>query len=137
MDNQQITVETLINAPIEKIWEYWNDPEHIKHWAFASDDWHVPFAENDLKVGGKFKTRMEAKDGSSGFDFEGIYTVVEEFKKIEYEFGGRKARVEFIETPSGYRIIQTFDPEDINPLEMQRAGWQAILDNFKKYISKS
>jgi uncharacterized protein YndB with AHSA1/START domain len=138
--NQEITVETLVNARIEKIWEYWNTPTHITKWAFASDDWHSPKAENDLRAGGKFKTRMEAKDGSSSFDLTGTYTKVEEFKQIEYvmdkaegETENRKVKTEFIKQPEGYKIVTTFDAENINPIEMQKGGWQTILDNFKKY----
>lgn len=130
---QEITVQTTINAPIRKIWEYWTDPKHIVNWAFASDGWCAPSATNDLRVGGKFNTRMEVKDGSAGFDMEGVYTMVEEFKKIEYEFGDRKASVEFIPQEQGVKVTETFEPENENPIEMQRAGWQAILDNFKKY----
>ncbi len=134
---QPIIVETIINKPIEQIWEYWNNPEHITKWNTASEDWITPKAENDLRVGGKLKVRMEAKDGSSGFDLEGLYTAVEEHKLIAYDMEGRKVKTEFIKVPEGYKIVETFDPENINPVEMQRAGWQAILDNFKKYISES
>lgn len=132
---EPITIETTINAPIEKIWEYMNNPEHITKWCFAQDDWHAPRAENDLRVGGKLLTRMEAKDGSFGFDFGGSYTAVEENKLIEYVLGdGRKVKVEFIKEPEAYRVVQTFDPEDQNTREKQREGWQAILDNFKKHV---
>lgn len=131
---QTITVQNTIKAPMRKDWEYWNKPEHITGWAFASDDWEAPVAENDLRVGGKFKTRMQAKDGSSGFDFAGMYTVVKENELIEYDFGERHAKVEFKEVQGGVQITETFDPEKENPEEMQRSGWQAILDNFKKYV---
>ena len=132
---QPITIETTVNAPIEKVWEYWNKPEHITKWAFASDDWHAPASENDVRTGGKFKTRMEAKDGSSGFDFEGTYTNVKENELIEYEMSdGRKVSVKFEQTPEGVKITETFDPENENTPEVQRSGWQAILDNFKKYV---
>jgi uncharacterized protein YndB with AHSA1/START domain len=133
----QITVAVLINAPVEKIWKYWTEPEHIVQWCFASDDWCAPRAENDLRVDGTFKTRMEAKDGSGGFDFEGTYTAVEENKKIEYVMIGadeRKVSVRFEKQGDGYSVIETFDAEDENPLEMQKNGWQAILNNFKKYV---
>ena len=131
----QITIETTINQPIEKIWKYWNEPEHIKNWCHASDDWHVPAATNDLRVGGTFVTTMASKYGMNLFDFNGVYTAVEENKKIEYTIeDGRKVTIEFIEVEDGYKVIESFDPEDINPLEMQKAGWQAILDNFKKYV---
>jgi uncharacterized protein YndB with AHSA1/START domain len=135
-----ITVETIVKASIEKVWEYWNEPEHIMKWAFASSDWEAQEAENDLKVGGKFRTKMAAKDGSASFDFNGVYTEVEEHQLIEYdmekaesEAKSRHVKVEFKETPEGIKIIETFDPENENPEEMQRGGWQAILDNFKKY----
>lgn len=130
---QPITVETKINAPIEKVWKCWTEPEHITKWMFASDDWHAPHAENDVKVGGTFSTRMEAKDGSVGFDMTGTYTEVEEFKKLSYAFGDRKATVEFIEQDGGVVVKETFDPETENPVEMQQQGWQAILENFKKH----
>ncbi|MEN9605050.1 MAG: hypothetical protein RJB39_735 [Candidatus Parcubacteria bacterium] len=129
-----ITVETTIQAPIEKVWKYWNEPEHITKWAFASADWHAPHAENDLRVGGNFSTRMEAKDGSMGFDMAGTYTEVEEFKKISYTFGDRKATIQFIPEGDVVKVVEIFDAEDENPIEMQRDGWQAILENFKKHV---
>jgi len=129
-----ITVIATINAPIEKVWSYWSEPAHITQWTFASSDWHAPFAENDLKTTGKFKTRMEAKDGSFGFDFEGIYSTVQEYALIEYGLeDGRKVRIAFEEIDGLTKVTETFDPENTNPIEMQRGGWQAILDNFKKY----
>lgn len=129
-----ITVETTVEAPIEEVWEYWNEPKHIMKWAFASDDWEAPAAENDLRVGGKFKTTMAAKDKSESFDFTGVYTEVIDHELIEYTMDdGRKVKVEFEETPSGVKVTETFDPENENSEEMQRAGWQSILDNFKKY----
>ena len=133
--NKTITVETTVNAPIEKAWKLWNEPEHITKWNNASEDWHSPYSENDLRKGGKFKTRMEAKDGSVGFDFEGVYTNVQEHKLIEYTMSdGRKVKIEFINQNNQTKVIETFDPESENPLEIQRGGWQAILDNFKKYV---
>lgn len=132
----KITVEAFINASIEKIWAYWTQPEHIMHWNFASDDWCSPKAENDLRVGGTFKTRMEAKDKSAGFDFEGVYTMVEEYTKIEYTMSGDDARevsIEFVKQAGGYTVRETFDAEEENSFEMQKTGWQSILDNFKKY----
>jgi uncharacterized protein YndB with AHSA1/START domain len=133
-----ITVETTINAPIEKVWEYWNEPEHITGWAFASDDWEAPAAENDLRVGSKFKTTMAAKDKSASFDFTGVYTAVKEYQLIEYDLDdGRHVKVEFTEVPGGVKVVETFDPENENPDEMQRSGWQAILDNFKKYVESN
>src|SRR5436190_8811074 len=101
-----ITIETVINAPMSKIWDYWNKPEHIMHWAFASDDWEAPAAENDLRVGGKFKTTMAAKDKSTSFDFAGTYTAVKENELIEFDFGDRHAKVEFIELPEGVKITE-------------------------------
>ncbi|MBX4188075.1 MAG: SRPBCC family protein [Candidatus Doudnabacteria bacterium] len=134
---EPITIEALIKAPVEKVWEYLNKPEHITHWAFASDDWQAPSAENDLTVGGKLKVRMEAKDGSSGFDMVGVYTAVEQNKLIEYKMGDRNVKIEFMPVAEGTKVTQTFDPENENPREMQKAGWQAILDNFKKYVESS
>lgn len=129
-----ITVQAIVKAPMEKVWEYWNEPKHITKWALASDDWQAPHAENDARTGGKFKTRMESKDGNEGFDFEGTYTNVVENGLIEYAMSdGRKVKVEFEETPEGVQITETFDPENKNPEEVQRSGWQAILDSFKEY----
>ncbi|HEU4790323.1 MAG TPA: SRPBCC family protein [Flavobacterium sp.] len=130
-----ITVEASINAPIKKVWECWTNPEHITKWNNASDDWHTPYAENDLRTGGKFKSTMAAKDGTMSFDFEGEYTLVEKNKAIEYVMAdGRKVEVSFEETPVGIYLIESFDPENVNSEEMQQLGWQAILDNFKKYV---
>jgi len=129
-----ITIETIVNVPIEKAWECWSAPEHITKWAFASDEWHCPSAENDIQVGGKFTTRMEAKDGSFGFDFWGIYDEVQKNKFIAYTMGdGRKATITFTDLGNQTKLIESFDPESENPIEMQRAGWQAILNNFKKH----
>jgi uncharacterized protein YndB with AHSA1/START domain len=130
-----ITVRTNVKAPIDKAWEYWNKPERITHWAFASDDWEAPTAENDVRVGGKFKIAMAARDKSSAFDFTGTYTAIKENELIEYDLDdGRHVKVEFVQSPDGVKITETFDPENENPEEAQRAGWQAILDNFKKYV---
>lgn len=129
-----ITVETVVNAPIEKVWDCWNSPEHITKWAFASDDWEAPSAENDLRVGGRFKTTMASKDGKDSFDFEGRYDVVDELRLIEYTMSdGRHVKVQFEETPEGIKITETFDPETENSEDLQRSGWQSILNNFKKY----
>ncbi len=129
-----ITVETVVSAPIEQVWACWNKPEHIPGWAFASDDWEASEVENDLQVGGKFKTRMSAKDKSVGFDFTGVYAVVKENELIEYDMSdGRHVKIEFAQTPEGVKVTETFDPENENSAEMQRTGWQSILDNFKKY----
>ena len=130
-----ITIKTTIKASIEKVWEFWSSPEHITKWSFASPDWHTPYAENDLREGGKFKSTMAAKDGSMSFDFGGEYTLVEKYKAIEYVLeDGRKVEISFTETPNGVEVIERFDPETQNPEEMQRDGWQAILDNFKSYV---
>lgn len=137
MENTQlITIQTVINAPIEKVWELWTTPEHIMKWNAASDDWHTPRAENDLRVGGTFTSRMEAKDGSVGFDFGGTYSEVEQQALIAYTMGdGRNVKVTFEQhNNGGTTVTETFDPEGTNPPEMQRAGWQSILDNFKKYV---
>jgi uncharacterized protein YndB with AHSA1/START domain len=129
-----ITVETNIQAPVEKVWNYWTAPEHIMNWCQASDDWHAPAATNDLRVGGEFSTTMAAKDGSFSFDFGGKYDQVIPHKLIEYTMSdGRRVKVTFSSEGTQTNVVETFDPEDTNPLEMQRGGWQAILDNFKKY----
>jgi uncharacterized protein YndB with AHSA1/START domain len=133
--NNPITITTTVNAPIDKVWEYWNIPSHIDHWAFASDDWEAKAAENDVRIGGKFKTTMSAKDKSTSFDFEGTYTSVKEHEMIEYDMtDGRHVKVTFEQTPDGVKMTETFDPESENSEEMQRTGWQAILNNFKKYV---
>src|SRR6187399_1334757 len=137
MDTTQptkITVETLVNADPQKTWRIWTEPQHIMQWTNASDDWHAPKAENDLRTGGRFSTRMEAKDGSFGFDFGGIYDNVKKNELIEYTMGdGRQVQVTFSPAGDQTKIVETFDAEATNPVEMQRGGWQAILDNFKKY----
>lgn len=133
-----ITVKSNIDAPIIKIWEYWTSPEHITKWNTASEDWHTPYAENDLRTGGKFKSTMAAKDGSMSFDFEGEYSLVEPNKTIKYTMpDGRKVEVYFCEISGGIEITESFDPENQNPEEMQQEGWQAILDNFKKYVENN
>jgi len=129
-----ITVENTINAPVEKVWEFWTKPEHITKWNNASDDWHTPHAENDLRTGGSFVACMEAKDGSMGFDFGGVYDDVRPNEYIEYTIGdGRKVKVTFSGRGNTTRVVESFEAENTNPVEMQRGGWQAILDNFKKY----
>ena len=130
-----ITVETIVQAPLEKIWRFWTQPEHIVHWNNASGDWHTPRAENDLRPGGSFSYRMEAKDGSFGFDFGGVYSQVVEYQRIVYTIeDGRKVQVHFTEAGNGIRIVENFEAESLNPVEVQQGGWQAILDNFKKYV---
>lgn len=129
-----ITIEATINAPVEKSWSYWTDPKHITQWCNASDDWHAPYAENDVRAGGKFKTTMAARDGSVSFDFEGEYSRVIENEILEYAIGdGRKVKIQFSGNGDQTKVVETFEPENENPIEMQRGGWQAILDNFKKY----
>jgi uncharacterized protein YndB with AHSA1/START domain len=129
-----ITVEATINTPLEKAWEFWTSPEHITQWNNAADSWHTPSAENDLRAGGKFVYRMEAKDGSFGFDFGGTYDMVKPHELIEYTLGdGRKVKIIFSGNGRETNIVETFEAETTNPVEMQRAGWQAILENFKKH----
>lgn len=129
-----ITVETVVNAPIEKVWSSWTEPKHITKWNQASDDWHSPYAENDVRTGGKFKTTMAAKDGSMSFDFEGTYTNVRLLNLIEYTMAdGRKATILFSQNGNQTKVVETFEAESENPIELQRTGWQAILDSFKKY----
>ena len=133
-----ITVQNTVNAPVAKVWEYWTKPEHITKWNYASDDWHSPRAANDLRVGGTFSARMEAKDGSMGFDFSGIYDEVKTNELIEYKMeDGRKVSVKFTGSGNQTRVEETFDAENSNPIELQRGGWQAILDNFKKYVESN
>jgi uncharacterized protein YndB with AHSA1/START domain len=129
-----ITVEVTVNAPVEKVWEYWTSPEHIVQWNHASDDWHTSKAENDLQTGGRFSSRMDARDGSFGFDFEGVYDDIQPHSLIAYSLGdGRQVRIIFEDLGDKTRVIESFDAENENPIEMQKEGWQAILSNFKKY----
>jgi uncharacterized protein YndB with AHSA1/START domain len=129
-----ITIETIVKAPVEKLWESWTNPNHIMQWNNASEDWHITKAENDLRVGGNFMSRMEAKDGSFGFDFGGTYDEVKPNQLIEYTIGdGRKVKITFSENGNETKVVETFETENTNPIEMQRSGWQSILDNFKKY----
>lgn len=130
-----ITISALINASVEKVWNNWTNPEHITKWNFAIDTWHCPTASNDLKVGGKYVARMEAKDGSFGFDFEAIYETVIDKKELTYTMtDGRKATTKFVDKGKETIVTTTFDAENENPIEMQQHGWQTILDNFKKYV---
>jgi uncharacterized protein YndB with AHSA1/START domain len=130
----KITVQVTINSTIETVWKCWNDPVDIVKWYNASPDWHTPKATNDLSVVGKFNYRMEAKDRSMGFDFEGIYDLVEHHKQIEYTLGDeRKVKISFSDN-NNVEIIETFDAEGINSIELQQNGWQAILDNFKNFV---
>lgn len=138
MEATKITVQAVIQAPVEKVWKCWTEPEHITKWSQASEEWHAPYAENDLRAGGKFLTRMEAKDGSFGFDFSGVYDDVKEHEVIAYSLGdGRKVEITFIAQGNETKVVETFDAESTHPLEHQQAGWQAILDNFKTYAEQS
>lgn len=133
-----ITVQNTINASIEKVWELWTGPEHVMKWNNASEDWHTPFAENDLKVGGKFKYTMASTDGTMRFDFEGIYTNVVNPSLIEYKLADdRKVKITFESQKNGVVLTEKFDPETENSEALQQQGWQAILDNFKKYVENS
>jgi uncharacterized protein YndB with AHSA1/START domain len=130
----EIKIEATVNAPVEVVWDLWTAPEHITQWNAASPDWHTTKAENDLRVGGKFLSRMEAKDGSFGFDFGGVYNEVITNELIAYTLGdGRKVKITFINEDEETKIVSVFEAEDQNSVEMQKGGWQAILDNFKKY----
>jgi uncharacterized protein YndB with AHSA1/START domain len=134
MKTKTITVETAVKAPIEKVWSYWTEPKDITQWYNASDDWHAPYAENDLQVNGKFKTTMAAKDGSAGFDFEGVYTKIVRHKSIEYTIpDGRKVIISFSNLGTVTKVVESFEAETVNSFEMQKGGWQNILNNFKKY----
>jgi len=130
----RITVEATVNAPVEKVWESWTKPDHIVKWNYASDDWHSPWAKSDFREGGNFSARMEAKDGSMGFDFGGVFTVIRPNEYIETTLGdGRKVETSFSKEGNQTKVIETFEAENTHPVELQRGGWQAILDNFKKY----
>jgi uncharacterized protein YndB with AHSA1/START domain len=134
----KITVQTIVNAPVEKVWKLWSDPQHITKWNNASDDWHTPRAENDLRTGGKFLSRMEARDGSFGFDFVGVYDDVKPNEHIAYTMGdGRKVDIQFISNGNETKVIETFETENTHSEEMQRSGWQSIMDNFKKYVESN
>lgn len=130
----KITVETIVTAPVADVWKAWTTPDDIKQWNAASDDWHTTAASVDLRVGGAFSSRMEAKDGSMGFDFAGTYTKVIPLERIECSFGGRVLIVEFIAESGKVRVRETFDAEETHPVELQRAGWQAILDRFARHV---
>ena len=133
-ETSPITIETKVKAPVARVWEYWSAPEHITKWNNASSDWHTPTATNDLRAGGAFTARMEAKDGSAGFDFGGTYTKVVKYKQIDYTMGdGRNVRITFDENDGLTHLTETFDPESENSRDMQQQGWQSILENFRKY----
>ena len=130
----KIAVETTVVAPIHTVWRAYTTPEDILQWNSASDDWHTTQASVELREGGAFSSRMEAKDGSFGFDFAGIYTRVVEYQLLEYSFGDRQASVAFTATPSGVKVTVAFDGEESHSVEQQRSGWQAILNNFKRHV---
>lgn len=134
MSNSKIRIEATIQAAPAKVWAHWTEPKHITQWNFAIPEWHCPSASNDLKVGGKYSARMEAKDGSFGFDFEGIYSEIVEQKKLVYKMeDGREVTTTFESHGGSTKAVTVFDAEKQNPEEMQKSGWQSILDNFKKY----
>ena len=133
---ERIQIQANIAADRDTVWDYYTNPKHIVHWNFASDDWCCPSAENDMRIGGRYKARMEAKDGSFGFDLEAIYSQIEPLESYSYAMADRKVDALFISNGSTTDVIVTFDPETENPIEMQRDGWQAILNNFKKYVEK-
>jgi len=132
----RITVETNVHAPIERVWQAYTTPDDIVQWNAASDDWHTTASSVDLRVGGAFSSRMEAKDGSAGFDFAGTYTNVVPKRLVEYSFGDRTAKVEFTEKPGGVNVRVSFDAETTHSIEQQQSGWQAILDNFARYVER-
>lgn len=133
-----ITVQTKVQAPLDKIWSFWTMPEHITKWNSASEDWHTPYADNDLKVGGKFKYTMASKDGAMSFDFTGTYSSIQDKRVIAYTIeDGKEVIIVFEEQEDGVVLRESFDPELMNPEELQQQGWQAILDNFKKYVETS
>jgi len=137
MKTEPITVQATVNAPLSRVWDKWTTPRDVMAWNNASEDWHTPSAQNDLRVGGKFIYRMASRDGNSGFDFSGVYYEVIPDKRIAYTLeDGRKVNIEFNALGDGVKVTETFDPEQENTAELQRAGWQAILDNFKRYVEK-
>ena len=132
---KKITVAAVAKVPLQQAWDAWNNPADIKQWNSAQDDWHTTRSIVDLREGGRFLARMEARDGSAGFDFEGTYTRVVPHQTIEYRMSdGREVQVEFAERPDGVHVTETFDPENENSPELQRQGWQAILDNFARHV---
>jgi uncharacterized protein YndB with AHSA1/START domain len=131
-----ITIETLVRAPIDAVWKAWTTPADIVQWNAASDDWHTTRAEVDLRAGGAFSSRMEAKDGSTGFDFAGTYNAVVVNERLDCSFGGRRLLVEFLQRPDGVIVRETFDAEEVHAIEQQRQGWQAILDRFARHVER-
>lgn len=138
MSATKVTVESTIAADRNKVWDYYTNPKHITKWNFASDDWHCPSAENDMKIGGKYSSRMEAKDGSWGFDFEAVYDEVLNNERFIYTIAdGRKVKVDFENLDNKTKVTVVFEAENQNPVEFQKGGWQAILDSFKKYTESN
>jgi len=137
MKLEKIQVSVSVTADKQKVWEYYTNPEHITQWNFADPSWHCPSATNDMKVGGVYKARMEARDGSFGFDFEAIYTEINNQESFTYQFGDRLATIEFNHKNNQTEVIITFDPETENSIELQKNGWQAILNNFKEYVESN
>jgi uncharacterized protein YndB with AHSA1/START domain len=136
MTAEKITISAIINVAKTKVWDYYTLPEHITKWNFADPSWHCPSATNDMKIGGKYLARMEAKDGSFGFDFEAYYTSIHPSENFTYEFDGRTVIVAFNDNNTSTEVIISFDPETEHPIELQKNGWQAILNNFKKYCEQ-
>lgn len=134
---EKITIKSTVSVSKHKVWDYYTQPEHITKWNFADPSWHCPSATNDLTVGGRYVARMEARDGSFGFDFDAVYTEINIGENFTYEFGGRYATVTFIEINEQTEVVITFDPETENSIELQRAGWQSILNNFKNYTESN
>jgi len=137
MAQEKMTIEVTVSADKQKVWNYYTQPEHITKWNFADPSWHCPSATNDLTVGGRYVARMEAKDGSFGFDFDAVYIEMKQGDHFSYEFGGRLATVQFIENMGQTDVKVTFDPETDHSIEIQRSGWQAILNNFKNYTESN
>jgi uncharacterized protein YndB with AHSA1/START domain len=137
MNNSKITISAIINAPLEKVWDSYTNPKHIVNWNFADPSWHCPSAENDMQVGGIYNARMEAKDGSFGFDFKAIYSEINVGKNFTYGFADRTVRVDLTANNNQTELVINFDPENENPIEMQKAGWQSILNNFKNYTENN
>lgn len=133
MPQEKIVIGAKVKADAQKVWDYYTQPQHITNWNFAHPSWHCPTATNDMKIGGHYIARMEARDGSFGFDFDAVYTEIVVGKEFTYEFGGRSATVKFENQGDFTGVEISFDPEEENSIELQRNGWQAILDNFKKY----
>ena len=138
MDTTKITIQAVVAADRQKVWNCYTQPEHITKWNFATDTWHCPAASNDMRVGGKYLARMEAKDGSFAFDFEAVYNEIVDGEKFTYTMpDNREIQVSFEQTDDKTRVTVTFDPENENPVDLQRSGWQSILDNFRKYTEQN